>query len=145
MELIYTDKDGNQTKYTQEMITAALDERNKLRLDVEELQTRVQKYWMEIHNIQSRVYNFFKDHYDSGDADITCDTADVNDFLQSIGSERLKTLFTVTGTINFTLTDVEAEDADDAREIAERELTVTYDGDGSLDDWDVEVGDTSEQ
>ncbi len=145
MELIYTDKDGNQTKYTQDMITAALDERNKLRLEAEELQTRVQKYWLEIHNIQSRTYEFFKDRYDTGDADITCDVEDVNDFLQSIGSERLKSLFTVSGTINFTLTDIEAEDADDAREIAERELTVTFDGDGDLTDWDVNIEDTAQQ
>ncbi len=145
MELIYTDKDGNQTKYTQDMITAAIDERNKLRLEAEELQTRVQKYWLEIHNIQSRTYEFFKDRYDTGDADITCDVEDVNDFLQSIGSERLKSLFTVSGTINFTLTDIEAEDADDAREIAERELTVTFDGDGDLTDWDVNIEDTAQQ
>ena len=145
MELIYTDKDGNQTKYTQEMITAALDERNKLRSETDELQARVQKYWLEIHNIQSRTYEFFKDRYDAGDSDITCDTEDVNDFLQSIGSERLKSLFTVSGTISFTLTDVEAEDEDDDREIAERELTVTFDDDGDLADWDVEVSDTNPQ
>lgn len=145
MELIYTDKDGNQTKYTQEMITAALDERNKLRSETDELQARVQKYWLEIHNIQSRTYEFFKDRYDAGDSYINCDTEDVNDFLQSIGSERLKSLFTISGAINFTLTDVEAEDADEAREIAERELTVTFDGDGDLTDWDVNIEDTTQQ
>ena len=40
---------------------------------------------------------------------------------------------------------MEAEDADDAREIAERELTVTFDGDGDLTDWDVNIEDTTQQ
>lgn len=145
MELIYTDKDGNQTKYTQEMITAALDERNKLRSDVDELRDKANKYWLERVQLQDKVYQFFNERYESGDADITCDKDDVNDLLESIGSEKLKSLFTVSGTISFTLTDVEAESEDEAREIAERELTVTFDGDGDLSDWDVDVRDTSQQ
>ena len=144
-EYLYTDTDGNTMKYTEDMIKAAITDQRKLNVELAEMQAKVQKYWLEIHNIQSKTYEFFKDRYDAGDSDITCDTEDVNDFLQSIGSERLKSLFTVSGTISFTLTDVEAEDADDAREIAERELTVTFDGDGDLSDWDVNVEDTSQQ
>lgn len=145
MEYLHTNEDGNTTKYTEDMIKTAITDQRRLNVELAEMQVKVQKYWLEIHNIQSKTYEFFKDRYDAGDSYINCDTEDVNDFLQSIGSERLKSLFTVSGAINFTLTDIEAEDADDAREIAERELTVTFDGDGDLTDWDVNIEDTTQQ
>lgn len=146
MELIYTDKDGNQTKYTQDMLTAALDERNKLRLDVDELRDKANKYWLERVQLQDKVYQFFNERYDSGDADISCDVDDINDLLESIGSEKLKSLFTVSGTISFTVTDIEAESEEEARELVETELAVDFsNGSGSVDDWDVEVRHTSRQ
>ena len=145
MELIYTDKDGNQTKYTQDMITAALDERNRLRIQVEEMQEKTNKHWREIHDLQTKVYEFFRDRYEAGDDEITCDKDEVNELLDAIDAEQLKSLFTIKGTISFTLTDVEAESEEEAQRIAESEVTMSFDGDGDLSDWDVEISDTSQQ
>ena len=42
MEYIYTDKDGNQTKFTDDMVKAALDERAQLRSDLERVEDGAQ-------------------------------------------------------------------------------------------------------
>jgi uncharacterized protein with GYD domain len=70
---------------------------------------------------------------------------DVNELLESMGSEKLKSLFTVTGRINFVITDVEADSEEDARDIVENDLTVEFNGDGNLDEWDIDISDTSQQ
>jgi hypothetical protein len=127
------------------MLTAALDERNKLRTEVDELQAKASKYWLERHNMQTKVYEFFRDRYEAGDDEITCDKEDVNERLESIGTEKLKSLFTVKGTITFVLTDVEADSEEEAERIAESEVTMSFDGDGDLSDWDVEISDTTQQ
>ncbi len=58
--------------------------------------------------------------------------------------EKLKALFTVSGTISFTITDIEADSEEDARDQVESELRAEFDGIGSID-WDVDITDTSHQ
>ena len=139
MEYLYTNEGGDTVKYTDEMIKNTIEDLNYQR-------DKANKYWIEKTQIKDYVYEFFKDRYDSSDDTITATVDDVNDLLESIGSEKLKVLFTITGTINFTITDLEAESEDEAREIVEGNLSVDLDfGNGSLDDWDVEVNDTTQQ
>lgn len=145
MELIYTDKDGNTTKYTPDMLTAAIEERNKLRTESAEVWAIAQKHLKQLIDNRNKVYDFFNERYDSSDSVIRAEVDDVNDLLESIGSEKLKRLYTVTGSISFTITDVEAESEEDARDMVESELSLDFNGNGSLDDWDVDVHDTNEQ
>jgi hypothetical protein len=108
-------------------------------------QGKYHDYVSKVNRNREAVYQFFKDRYAAGDEDITVTVDDVNDLLESIGSEKLKALFTVSGTINFTVSDVEAESEDDAREIVEQGFVLHYESDGSLDDWDVEVIELAQQ
>lgn len=138
MEYLHTNEDGSTTKYTEEMIKNIIQ-------DVQYYKNQSQGYLDRYHKARVTVYDFFNERFDSSDSVIRAEVDDVNDLLESIGSEKLKTLYTVTGTINFTITDVEAESEDEAREIVENELSVDFNGNGSLDDWDVEVSDTTQQ
>ena len=138
MEYIHTDKDGNQVKYTDEMIKNAI-------VDLDYQKESANKHWLEKVQLRDKVYEFFKDRYDTGDEEITCSVEDVNELLESIGSDKLKSLYTVTGRINFVITDIEADSEEDARDIVEAELTVEFNGDGNLDEWDVDISDTSQQ
>lgn len=138
MEYLHTDKDGNQIKYTDDML-------KKVFQDLEYYKNQSTGYYTKYSNNRDMVYEFFKDRYESGDDEITCDKDDVNRLLDSIGAEQLKSLFTVKGSISFTLTDVEAESEEEAERIAESEVTMSFDGDGDLIDWDVEISDTSQQ
>ncbi len=138
MEYLHTNEDGTTTKYTPDMINNAIKDRDYYR-------TSHSTYVGRINHIREAIYDFFKGHYNSGDEDITVSTDDVNDLLEAIGSEKLKSLFTVSGTVNFTVTDVEAESEDEAREMVEQGFVLHYESDGSLDDWDVEVIELAQQ
>ena len=51
----------------------------------------------------------------------------------------------MTGRIDFTIVDIEAESEEDAREIVENELSLEFNGDGNLDDWSIDSTDASQQ
>jgi hypothetical protein len=138
MEYLHTDKDGNTVKYTDEMIKNAIQ-------DLDYQREKASKYWTEKVQLKDKVYEFFNYRYNTGDTEITCTVEDVNDLLESIGSDKLKSLFSVSGRINFVITDIEADSEEDARDIVESELNLEFNGDGNLDEWDVDISDTSQQ
>jgi hypothetical protein len=138
MEHLYTNEDGSTTKYTPDMINNVIKDRDYYR-------TSHVTYISRLNQLREEVYNFFKDRYDSGDSEITVTVEDVNEMLVMIGAGSLKALFTVTGTIHFVVTDIEAESEDDAREILTNDLSVEFNGDGNLDEWDIDISDTSQQ
>ena len=138
MEYLHTDKDGNTVKYTDEMIKNAIQ-------DLDYQKEKASKYWTEQVQLKDKVYEFFNDRYNTGDTEIICTVEDVNELLASIGSEKLKSLFSVSGRINFVITDIEADSEEDARDIVESELNLEFNGDGNLDEWDVDISDTSQQ
>ena len=138
MEYLHTDKDGNTVKYTDEMIKNVIQ-------DLDYNKEKASQYWTQKVQLRDKVYEFFKDRYETGETLITCTVEDVNDLLESIGSDRLKAYFTVTGRIEFTIVDIEADSEDDAREIVENELSLEFNGDGSLDDWSIDSSDAAQQ
>ena len=138
MEYLHTNADGSTVKYTDEMIKNAIQ-------DLDYQREKASKYWTEKVQLKDKVYEFFNDRYNTGDIEITCTVEDVNELLESIGSEKLKSLFSVSGRINFVITDIEADSEEDARDIVESELNLEFNGDGNLDEWDVDISDTSQQ
>ena len=137
MEYLYTAEDGSTVKYTDEMIKNVIK-------DVQYYKDKRQGYLDRYHKARVAVYDFFAARHDAGDDDITCTVEDVNELLETIGCEKLKALFTVSGTISFTITDIEADSEEDARDQVESELRAEFDGIGSID-WDVDITDTSHQ
>jgi hypothetical protein len=138
VEYLYTNEGGDTVKYTEEMIKRVIE-------DLDYQKDKANKYWLEKTQIREKVYEFFKERYEIGNEEITCSVDDVNYLLESIGSEKLKALFTVTGRIDFTIVDIEAESEEDAREIVENELSLEFNGDGNLDDWSIDSTDASQQ
>ena len=138
MEYLHTNEDGTTTKYTDEMIKNVIESNDYNK-------NKVQEYLNRFHKARVSVYDFFKDRYDAGDEEITCSVDDVNQLLESLGAERLKALFTVNGSISFSVVDVEADSEEDARDIVANSLELQFTDEGSLDEWDVEVTDASQQ
>lgn len=127
MEYIYTDKDGNQTKFTDEMVKAALDERNELRERVERAESARDRHWIALVEMRSKITEFFSEDYNIGDVDLgPWAVSDINEFLESIGADTLKRLWTVTLRVDVTISDIEAASADEASDIAVDELEVTH-------------------
>jgi hypothetical protein len=138
MEYLHTNADGTTTKYTDEMIKSVIESNDYNR-------GKMQEYLGRFHKARVAVYDFFKDRYDTGDDEITCTVDDVNELLESIGADKLKALFTVNGTISFSIVDVEADSEEDARDIVANDLNLEFNGDGNLEEWDVDVTDASQQ
>jgi len=143
MEILINNEDGSTSKFTEEMAVTAIKEREHLRTELTRASEVKDAYASKVGNIRQQVYNFFHNEYSVGESEITFQVSDINELLRDIGANTLKTLFTITGTINFTLTDIEAEDEDEARSEAEDSLNLTA-NEGDLD-WELDIDEINEQ
>ena len=146
MEIIYTDKDGNTVKFTEEMAIAAITERDELRVSLSDCQDRSTRYYGKLITVREQVHEFFNSRFDPDtDTAIECEIDDVNELLRNIGAEELKKLWTVIGTINYTVTNISASNEDEANDYVMNELSVEVGGDADLDDWTVDISSTEQQ
>lgn len=143
MEILINNEDGSTSKFTEEMAVTAIKEREHLRSELTRVSELRDGYTSKVYNIREQVYNFFNNEYSTGETELTFQVSDINQMLRDIGANTLKTLFTITGTINFTLTDIEAEDEDEARSEAEDSLNLTA-NEGDLD-WELDIDEINEQ
>ena len=146
MEIIYTDKDGNTVKFTEEMAIAAITERDELRVSLSDSQDRSTRYYGKLITVREQVHEFFNSRYDvDTDTAIECEVDDVNELLRNIGAEELKKLWTVIGTINYTVSNISASNEDEANDYVMNELSVDVSGDADLDDWTIDISSTEQQ
>ena len=145
MELLITNDDGSTTKFTEDMAVTAIKERDQLRTEVIQHKEYNDKSSTRLFNVREQVFNFFNNEYEAGNTELTFQVDDINTLLKDIGCDLLKSLFTVRGSINFEITDVEAESEDDARNTVENYLEVKWEEDGDLTDWSVEIDRVTEQ
>ena len=145
MEIIYTDKDGTTVKFTEEMAIAAITERDALRVSLNDCQDRSTRYYGKLVTAREHVFEFFNSRYDSNGEQIECDVDDVNELLRNIGAEELKKLWTVIGTINYTVTNIPASNEDEASEYVTNELYAEVNGDADLDDWSIDISSIEQQ
>jgi hypothetical protein len=144
MEIIYTDKDGNTTKFTEEMALVAITERDELRTQLSDCQVRSAERYGKIVDIRDKVREFFQERSDGDDDEITCTVDDVNELLRSIGSDELKRLWTVIGTIDFTVNNIYASNEEEANDYVMNELSAELGGDAELYDWAVDIKSTEQ-
>lgn len=146
MEIIYTDKDGTTVKFTEEMAIAAITERDELRVSLSDSQDRSTRYYGKLVTVREQVHEFFNSRYDvDTDTAIECEVDDINELLRSIGAEELKKLWTVIGTINYTVSNISASNEDEANDYVMNELSVDVSGDADLDDWTIDISSTEQQ
>ena len=155
MTMYYTELNGAEptvsiqvkdTKYTftNESLARLIEEKDNLKTKLEEKQNLIDTHWENKHKMRKEIYEFFSARYETGDTEITCSKEDVNELLESIGADMLKTLWTINGRIEFTVTDIEAESEDDAYQIVENGIAIELDGD-TVGDWSLDITSTDEQ
>ena len=144
MEIIYTDKDGTTVKFTEEMAIAAITERDNLRTQLSDCQVRSAERYGKIVDIRDKVREFFQERSDDDNDEITCTIDDVNELLRSIGSDELKSLWTVIGTIDFTVNNIYASNEEEANDYVMNELSAELGGDAELYDWSVDIKSTEQ-
>jgi hypothetical protein len=144
MEIIYTDKDGNTTKFTEEMAIVAITERDNLRTQLSDCQATAAVRYGKNVDIRDKVREFFQERSDGDGDEITCTVDDVNELLRSIGSDELKRLWTVIGTIDFTVNNIYASNEEEANDYVMNELSAELGGDAELYDWAVDIKSTEQ-
>jgi hypothetical protein len=144
MEILYTDSNGVTTKFTEDMAIAAIKERDELREQLSNAVSTASRHWDKVQLIRQTVWSFFAEDFDPSAEDITISVGDINDMLEEIGCDRLKRYFTVSGTIDFTITDIEATSEDEARDMVENNMSLEFDG-SQVDDWNLDVRNVDEQ
>ena len=144
MEILYTDSNGVTTKFTEDMAIAAIKERDELREQLSNAVNTASKHWDKVQLIRQTVWSFFAEDFDPSAEDMTISVGDINDMLEEIGCDRLKRYFTVSGTIDFTITDIEATSEDEARDMVENNMSLEFDG-SQVDDWNLDVRNVDEQ
>ncbi len=146
MELLYVNDKGVTTKYTEDMLIMALKTRDKFDAENQRLEAinnddllKIGKLYDQISTIKGQVFDFFNDEYEAGSESIEFTIEQINALLESIGSNKLKALFSVSGTISFTICDVEAEDQNAAEEEVADYLSYDYQGSGIVDTFEIEI------
>jgi hypothetical protein len=146
MELLYVNDKGVTTKYTEDMLIMALKTRDKFDAENQRLEAinnqdllKIGQLYDQIATIKGQVFDFFNDEYEAGSESIEFTIEQINALLESIGSNKLKALFSVSGTISFTICDVEAEDQNAAEEEVADYLGYDYQGSGLVDTFEVEI------
>jgi hypothetical protein len=145
MEIIYTDKDGTTVKFTEEMAIAAITERDELRQKLNDCESKAGRYYSKLVTVREQVHEFFNSRYNvDTDTAIECEVDDVNELLRNIGAEELKKLWTVIGTIDFTVNNIYASNEEEANDYVMSELSAELGGDAELYDWAVDIKSTEQ-
>jgi len=129
-----TNDEGQIVNYTEEEVKNAF----RLRKQHQELADTANT---ELRKVRNEVRDFFSEgEWDSGEQ--TINKGDVNFLLERIGSRKLTSKYTGSGTIEFTF-EIEAEDEDEARSMVEDNVSLQYSWVDILDE-SLDISDVSE-
>lgn len=129
-----TNDEGQIVNYTEEEVKSAF----RLRKQHQELAESAND---ALRKVRNEVRDFFSEgEWDSGEQ--TINKGDVNFLLERIGTNKLTSKYTGTGTIEFTF-ELEAEDEDEARTLVEDNVSLQYSWVDILDE-NINIDDVSE-
>jgi hypothetical protein len=136
---------GTTVKFTEEMAIAAITERDELRQKLNDCEGKAGRYYGKLVTVREQVHEFFNSRYDvDTDTAIECEVDDINELLKNIGAEELKKLWTVIGTIDFTVNNIYASNEEEANDYVMNELSAELGGDAELYDWAVDIKSTEQ-
>lgn len=135
MELIYKD-----VKYTEDMLITALKTRDDFDGLNQVLSKRVRNQDDELATIRGEVFDFFNEAFTPGDDELTFSIDSINELLESIGCNKLKSLFMVRATIDVIISGVEAEDSEAAEAEVQDQLTADWgSADGRIEEYTIDI------
>jgi hypothetical protein len=127
------------------MAIAAITERDELRQKLNDCEGKAGRYYGKLVTVREQVHEFFNSRYDvDTDTAIECEVDDINELLKNIGAEELKKLWTVIGTIDFTVNNIYASNEEEANDYVMSELSAELGGDAELYDWAVDIKSTEQ-
>jgi hypothetical protein len=132
--------DGTTYNFTEESLKELIKSETNLKSRLEQTQRQEQEAYKKLVYLRNKVYDFFSEAFDDGSDEATVSRDDVNELLESIGSDVLTTTWSATVEITVTVTGIKATSPEEVEDIITDNIEVSgYDLE--LHDPDVRVQD----
>ena len=126
--------------FTEESLKELIKSETTTKLRLESVQLEAQEAYRKIASTRAKVYDFFSETFDDGSDEVTVTRDDVNELLESIGSDVLTTTWSATVEITVTISGIKATSPEEVEDIITDNIEVSgYDLE--LHDPDVRVSD----
>ncbi len=116
--------DGTTYNFTEESLKELIKSETFNKNKVESIQIQAQESYRKLADIRSKVYDFFTEAFEDGGDDATVSRDDVNELLESIGSDALVTTWSATVEITVTVTGIKASSPEEAEDIINDNIEV---------------------
>ena len=132
--------DGTTYNFTEESLKELIKNEAATKARLEQVHLEAQESYRKLASIRSKVYDFFTEAFDDVTDEATVTRDDVNELLESIGSDILSTTWSATVEITVTVVGIKATSPEEVEDIITDNIEVSgYDLE--LHDPDVRVGD----
>ena len=117
--------DGITYNFTEESLKELIKSETYNKNKVESIQTEAQESYRKLASIRSKVYDFFTEAFEDGGDEATVSRDDVNELLESIGSDALVTTWSATVEITVTINNIEASSPEEVEDIINDNIEVS--------------------
>lgn len=124
--------EGATYYHTSESLAALIKQATEDKAALNKMTERYNDKYQLVQRIRGDVYELFSSNYSSGDEEITLSVEDINELLRNIGADELKRNWSATVQVYLTITGIEASNQEEATEIVENNIEVSYSEDGDL-------------
>ena len=111
--------------FTEESLKELIKSEAALKLRLESVQLEAQETYRKIASVRSKVYDFFSEAFDDGSDEATVSRDDVNELLESIGSDVLTTTWSATVEITVTVVGIKATSPEEVEDIITDNIEVS--------------------
>lgn len=111
--------------FTEESLKELIKSEAALKLRLESVQLEAQETYRKIASVRSKVYDFFSEAFDDGSDDASVNRDDVNELLESIGSDVLTTTWSATVEITVTVVGIKATSPEEVEDIITDNIEVS--------------------
>ena len=117
--------DGTTYNFTEESLKELIKSETAAKLRLESVQLEAQETYRKIASVRNKVYDFFSEAFDDGSDEATVTRDDVNELLESIGSDVLTTTWSATVEITVTVTGIKATSPEEVEDIITDNIEVS--------------------
>ena len=117
--------DGTTYNFTEESLKELIKSETATKLRLESVQLEAQETYRKIASVRNKVYDFFSETFDDGSDEATVTRDDVNELLESIGSDVLTTTWSATVEITVTVTGIKATSPEEVEDIITDNIEVS--------------------
>jgi hypothetical protein len=117
--------DGTTYNFTEESLKELIKSETNSKSRLEQTQREAQEAYRKLVDIRSKVYDFFSEAFDDGSDEATVNRDDVNELLESIGSDILTTTWSATVEITVTVVGIKATSPEEVEDIITDNIEVS--------------------